>query len=192
MTLTPPALLSNWLRYICRCTLVLSQTIVAPLFLAAQPREPASKQSADQKPPVHIDRYGDPLPEGAIARIGTLRFRQTYIPSSLVFSTDGNLIFTACDGYPRISCWETATGKLAREITCGQWGAHWVTMSPDGKTLAGVSDGRESSWLLDTATGKPIHQMECTEDGVTHIAAAFSPDGKTLASCGAGVFSFGT
>src|SRR5215468_2445483 len=40
----------------------------------AQP--PAAKGTPRQgKGPVHVDLFGDPLPPGALARLGTLRFR---------------------------------------------------------------------------------------------------------------------
>ena len=58
--------------------------LLASLPLLALPQElpapqeppPAEKQaSKDQPPTPRLDLYGDPLPEGAVARTGTVRFR---------------------------------------------------------------------------------------------------------------------
>src|SRR5712692_4406453 len=78
----------------------------------ASPEEPArTKESrADRrvsKP--WLDRHGDPLPEGAVARMGTVRFRNaTGSITSLRFSADGDTILSVgYDGAVRL--WETAT-----------------------------------------------------------------------------------
>jgi WD40 repeat protein len=159
-------------------------------FPAAVPSATVNiEQLPNKTPPTRNDRYGDPLPEGAIARIGTLRLRQASAVTSLVFSRDGAVLFAAgaLDAEIKsIPCWETATGKLRRRIACQEYGAYCLALSPDGQTLASVSEGRNDIWLLDVATGKMLHRLAQEKGGVTHIAAAFSPDGTTLASAGAG------
>src|SRR5262249_34589978 len=61
---------------------------------------------AEKIPLVRLDRYGDPLPEGAVARMGTVRFRHAGL-RSVAFSSDGKRLVTA--GVDRnIALWETA------------------------------------------------------------------------------------
>src|SRR5262249_30403178 len=48
--------------------------------------------AAQAGPRPAVDRYGDPLPTGAIARFGTLRFRQGSMVGAVTVSPDGNLV----------------------------------------------------------------------------------------------------
>jgi WD40 repeat protein len=57
------------------------------------------------------DRLGDPLPEGATARLGTLRLRQGDEILSLAFSPDGRTLASTATGRDRSVClWDARTG----------------------------------------------------------------------------------
>lgn len=69
----------------------------------------ASKDAGARKPQARTDALGDPLPEGAIARLGTVRFRHGGGISFLSFTPDEKrLVSKGIDG---VRVWEAATGK---------------------------------------------------------------------------------
>src|SRR4051794_3360727 len=57
-----------------------------------------------------VDRYGDPLPAGAVARLGTVRLRLGGSPQAFAVSPDGQRILTA-DTTNSITTFDTATGR---------------------------------------------------------------------------------
>jgi WD40 repeat protein len=61
------------------------------------------------------DLYGDPLPPGAVARIGTVRLRTPREISRIALSADGKLLVTSDDSLP-LKVWDAATGVLIREV----------------------------------------------------------------------------
>lgn len=78
------------------------------------------------------DRFGDPLPAGAIARLGTGRFRNGNLKP--LFFPDGKTLMTA-KGHA-LQFWETASGRLLREIPTGSLYIWRTALSPDGKQAA--------------------------------------------------------
>src|SRR6186997_1894864 len=78
-------------------------------------------QNAPPKDAVLTDGLGDPLPPGAVARLGTLRLKhapaQSAIIDSAVYSPDGSKIASLALTPGSVRLWEADTGK---EIT-GPW-----------------------------------------------------------------------
>jgi WD40 repeat protein len=120
------------------------------------------------------------LPEGAIARLGSQRFRHSDEIVTDSFAPDSKrLISQGGDG---VRFWDAASGKERRRITppVGQvWAAGHL--SPDGKWLVGkftqpyfITGPLE---LLDTESGQKIADVG---EGFCDNAC-FSPDGKLLA-----------
>ncbi len=81
-------------------------------LLAALTPMPAAACGQDQPKEAARDLYGDPLPPGAFARLGTTRLRHT--PSwrivDAAFSPDGKVL-VSLGGDSRLRWWDTATGR---------------------------------------------------------------------------------
>jgi WD40 repeat protein len=119
---------------------------------------------------VALDRYGDPLPRGAIARLGPSRFRHDDGVPSLVFSPDGRKL-VGCDGKVRV--WEAAGG---RELFHGPGCTCPPAFSPDGKLLA-TSDTK-SVRILEAAGGKELRRLGDLSEELRSIC--FSEDGGRI------------
>jgi WD40 repeat protein len=141
----------------------------------------ARGESPDTRPetpaPARVDRYGDPLPPGAIARLGTIRLRDPAVLHALVFSPDGKSLASAAGS---VRVWETATGRELRHLPAAvsNYPITSLAYSPDGKLLAygGVD---ETARVVEAATGKEVHQF----GGLSDLSGgvAFSPDATRLA-----------
>jgi WD40 repeat protein len=151
---------------------------IAFAVVSALPILDAAPVPVDTKP---TDRYGDPLPLGAISRLGTLRFRHAAQVVAVVYSADGKLMATA--GYDEtVRLWETATGKEKFSFRLEgkpSYSAPAVALSPDGSMLAAAKgDGALRVWDVDT--GKERLKLDLPEKETTS-AIAFGPGGRTLA-----------
>jgi WD40 repeat protein len=141
----------------------------------AEGRQPPAKIAPD-KPP-RTDLYGDPLPPGALARLGTVRFRSAPGGSKIVFSRDGKVLSRAVDR--KFYSWDAATGRPLRHFSVGVMNADAFDLSADGKIAA--TAWWTSLTLWDATIGKPIRTIERQKDeGLQGLA--LSPDGKLVAS----------
>src|SRR5436309_7559505 len=102
------------------------------------------------------DVFGDPLPPGATARLGTVRFRQSGTAvRTLLFSPDGRRLLSG-DG-SRLYLWDSATGRRAVEIERVEYAAGSShVFSGDGKTVSAIGGRTLRVW--DTATGRHLRQ----------------------------------
>jgi WD40 repeat protein len=83
-------------------------TFTAPLLLATTAVVVAAAAAPD--PPARVDSLGDPLPDGALARIGSVRLRHSGEVGLLAFSNDSKTLFSL--GSDQVfRRWDCATGK---------------------------------------------------------------------------------
>lgn len=135
-----------------------------------KPQEQAASQPATQQV-VRRDKYGDPLPVGAVARLGTVRLRDPDELKALAFSADGGRVASA--SARRVRVWDAATGG---ELFSAE-GREPLAFSPDGRLLASAGLSGLASQLHVVGTGKPLDYLRVAKPSVLR----FSPDGQFLA-----------
>jgi WD40 repeat protein len=128
------------------------------------------------------DAKSDPLPPGAIARLGALRLQHGGTVSSLLFTRDGKGLVSA-GSEAVIRLWDPGTGLEIQQFAGHEGPVYSVALSPDGKVLA--SGGEDQTIRLwDVATGRELKRWSVAEEA--RALVAFSPSGKVLASGGKG------
>jgi WD40 repeat protein len=126
-----------------------------------------------------LDLHGDRLPDGAIARLGTVRFQPpAYATTAL--SPDGTMLAAASYVSEKEGTWvefmDTATGKTVRRLRLAHVSNDFMGYSPDGKGL--IFKGWSDFSQYDLATGKKAWSLK---EGQYDSRFAISLDGKLVA-----------
>lgn len=156
---------------------------LALCFLLSAPDAPRSHgQPGPGRAPT--DRYGDPLPEGAVARLGTLRLTHLGWITAVAVSPDGKVAASGVrhgeeyvlrkrvvdkgDGTAHreriratratIRLWDVKTGELLREIQTPDAPVSAIRFAADGKTFFAVCGMFLCRW--ETGPGKEIWKAE--------------------------------
>ncbi len=168
---------------------------LASLPIAAEPQKQAIEttkqpvaQSVDSVPDLdkkshatRPDHFGDPLPVDALARFGTVRFRQGFNVNAICYSPDEKTIAIAGRGRS-LGLWDVATGKELFQFDDGTGtfpATNCIAFSLDGKILAAGGNAFKIQ-LWNARTGELIRDLKAHWPH----ALAFSSDGKTVISGG--------
>jgi len=191
VTLAHEVLRSLKMATLCRacawiiCVGLLSAGLVGYQVAAgnAEPVEqaPAALLNEKDTPKPRIDVHGDPLPEGALMRLGTLRRRA--VDAKMAITPDGKTLISVRGGR-YVTLWDVETGRRreTRELPGEAW--YWWWLSGDGRWLA-RTNMHNALELWDVGAGKQVESFKMPPQ--RHIAkVAFSPDGKRLAMTGSG------
>src|SRR5689334_9116964 len=99
------------IRAFLACCVVSLGFAVGPFARSERPTARSAKSPKEEQGN-RTDLQGDPLPPGAVARLGTVRFRSqsNHDYPFLVFSPDGRTLASNGDG-SEVALWDAATGK---------------------------------------------------------------------------------
>ncbi len=147
-------------------------------------------ESKAQKPPAGArgDTYGDPLPSGAVVRLGTTRYRQDSPIYRIAYTPDGRHFLT--DGQDSVlRVWDAATGRIVRRIEpdVGVMADFAVTsrghlVMAMGTTLEPGRGFVYHVTMTEIATGRPVDVGTWTVDGDLGFTVALCPDRQLVAA----------
>jgi WD40 repeat protein len=157
-----------------RLTVPRAAVLVVALLLSAEVTK------ADDPP--RVDQHGDPLPQGAVARMGTVRLRIGNTVNAIAWAPDGKLVAAA--GEARfIHIWDPESAKEVMRLPTLASRVRAMTFSPDGKWLA-VTGEYSAIHLWNVALrGDEVKPRQLAGHG-SGSGLVFAPDSKTLYSCG--------
>ncbi len=127
--------------------------------------------------PLAVDTDGDPLPAGAVARLGRSGGR---IGGPIRFLANGMTLLAGGRMENTVYLRDAATGKALRRYELKGQELELFDFSPDGKTVAlrDRSNNAPGTQIRELATDKEVTRLP---NGGT-FAAVFSPDGTLLAT----------
>jgi RNA polymerase sigma factor (sigma-70 family) len=146
------------------------------------------KAAASLPAAARVDRYGDPLPPGAVMRLGTVRYRQASDIAHIAHSADGQFVVTqGQDGLLVIR--GARDGKVLRQVDLRKEGLRDFTISPDGRTIACIAfqlDPKRNGvanhvTLVEVGTGRVLRKGEWVDQDNVE-AVSYLPDGQTVAT----------
>jgi RNA polymerase sigma factor (sigma-70 family) len=158
---------------------------------------PAKPQPTDNRQGPRVDADGIPLPDGALARVGSTRWRHGGGATSLAVSPDGATI--ACVDFRlgevssgrkpsvgSLTLWDAATGRLksrVKLVDAEPYGRNALTILADGTVVYVETHGCYRVGPKERAGGnvEPLVHTQPNERPRAVDVAAVSPDGRLFA-----------
>jgi RNA polymerase sigma factor (sigma-70 family) len=148
---------------------------------------PEPQAAAADKPgatrPRDRDAFGDPLPEGAVARLGTVRFNHGSGLRNLLFTPDGKTVVSVGDGTFRL--WDAATGRELGHFSAsdGSWWDAQAVLTAGGKELLTLTQDTQADTVRvwDLPLQKELRQVRLPvkrNEISIFRRNALSPDGQ--------------
>jgi RNA polymerase sigma factor (sigma-70 family) len=148
-------------------------------------RDTQSWKTSEKDPPALLDFFGDPLPEGAVGRLGSVRFNHGGSLHSLFFRPDGKTLVSEGGG---VKIWDGTTGKQVMAFSTGKELSedHETALSPDGKYLTFLTSSFDHHKIrvLDLTSGTEARSVKLPVGTIMYSAVhrnALSPDGRLCA-----------
>jgi WD40 repeat protein len=124
-----------------------------------------------------LDRFGDPLPPGALVRMGSIRLRPETPAFACSFAPDGKTLYSI-GSEPAVHAWDPAGGKLLRRVPLAANAGRGFTLTADGKALVvACADG--SVRYVDPTTGAEQRALQGVDPNMVN-GLSLSADGETL------------
>ncbi|NNE00224.1 MAG: WD40 repeat domain-containing protein, partial [Pirellulaceae bacterium] len=141
----------------------------------------------DQERPRRVDSLGDPMPERALIRMGSNRFRSPGSVMDMALSGDGQVLVTIGD---YLTAWDAMTGRELWRASSQRYGGRLnsgygirdVALSADAKSF--VTFGAESglvSWDARTGKSTKLDVPTPPANGRTKRSIDITNDGKLFA-----------
>lgn len=132
-----------------------------------------------QEPKARVDLAGDPLPEGAISRLGTRRWRTPGRVWSLAFGKDGRTLLVGAG--TTLLLWDVEKNQRIRSFQGHRGVVGSIALLPDGgRAITASGDGTMALWNLET--GARIRSYAGHAGRVWTVA--LSANGATALSAG--------
>lgn len=121
-----------------------------------------------------VDGLGDPLPEAAVQRLGTLRLRYSGNIGDLLYIADGR---GAVAVGRNVEIWDLTAGNMEGSYPVAKGSISSLDLGPDGATLL-VGEGGGMVHVWDIATHAVTRTLDTGQAALT--AARYSPDGTRV------------